>query len=371
LSNTVSGRRRASTPVAEARPRDAHRRERAERIARQESVSAAVPAVTAPAVPAPTVRTAPAPAAPAFRSVPAPAAPPAAAVRAVPVPPTPGAREADLITAPVQVAACTPVHLSRREARSGAGVRVLSVADTRPRDLQRIERRRRAVSARRDVSFAGLSQKVAIAAAASGMVLTVALPTTAAVVPSGAQAAPAPAGQAQAEPVQAAANAEITFDRAALHGKFDPDARLVEIVSASEGGIVAAESRGSLSAPLDGAAMSSPFGTRISPITGIGELHTGQDMSEACGTAVKAAAAGTVTFAGWHAFGGGNRVVVKHANGLETTYNHLSAMDVSVGQVVERGEAIARVGSTGASTGCHLHFEVLVDGENVDPLGWL
>lgn len=289
--------------------------------------------------------------------------------RAVPAPAV--AREIDLITAPVQVAACSPAQLSRREARSGTGARSFSAADTRPRDLQRIERRRRAVSARRDVSFAGLSQKVAIAAAASGMVLTVALPTTAAVVPSEAQTAAAPAGQAQAEPVQAAANAEVTFDRAALHGRFDPDAKLVEIVSASDGGIIAAESRGSLSAPLDGAAMSSPFGTRISPITGMGELHTGQDMSEACGTAVKAAAAGTVTFAGWHAFGGGNRVVVKHANGLETTYNHLSAMDVSVGQVVERGEAIARVGSTGASTGCHLHFEVLVDGENVDPLGWL
>ncbi|SDI05691.1 Peptidase family M23 [Arthrobacter subterraneus] len=299
------------------------------------------------------------------RAVPAPAAPVA---RAVPAPAAPVAREIDLITAPVQVAACSPAPLSRREARSGNGARSFSAADTRPRDLQRIERRRRAVSARRDVSFAGLSQKVAIAAAASGMVLTVALPTTAAVVPSDAQAA---AGQAQAEPVQAAANAEVTFDRAALHGRFDPDAKLVEIVSASDGGIIAAESRGSLSAPLDGAAMSSPFGTRISPITGMGELHTGQDMSEACGTAVKAAAAGTVTFAGWHAFGGGNRVVVKHANGLETTYNHLSAMDVSVGQVVERGEAIARVGSTGASTGCHLHFEVLVDGENVDPLGWL
>lgn len=370
MSNTVSGRRRASTPATEARPRDAHRRERAERIARQESLSAAVPAATAPAVPA-AVRAATPAAVPAFRAVPAPAAPPTPVVRAVPAPANPVAREVGLITAPVPVAACTPVQLSRREARSGAGTRAFSAADTRPRDLQRIERRRRAVSARRDVSFAGLSQKVAIAAAASGMVLTVALPTTAAVVPSEAQAVTVPGGQAQAEPVQAAANAEVTFDRAALHGKFDPDAKLVEIVSASDSGIIAAESRGSLSAPLDGAVMSSPFGTRISPITGIGELHTGQDMSEACGTAVKAAAAGTVTFAGWHAFGGGNRVVVKHANGLETTYNHLSAMDVSVGQVVERGEAIARVGSTGASTGCHLHFEVLVDGENVDPLGWL
>lgn len=369
MSNTVSGRRRASTPGTEARPRDAHRRERAERIARQESLAAAAPAVAAPAVPARAVRAAPPAAALAFRAVPAPAAPPASVARAVPAPAV--AREIDLITAPVQVAACSPAQLSRREARSGTGARSFSAADTRPRDLQRIERRRRAVSARRDVSFAGLSQKVAIAAAASGMVLTVALPTTAAVVPSEAQTAAAPAGQAQAEPVQAAANAEVTFDRAALHGRFDPDAKLVEIVSASDGGIIAAESRGSLSAPLDGAAMSSPFGTRISPITGMGELHTGQDMSEACGTAVKAAAAGTVTFAGWHAFGGGNRVVVQHANGLETTYNHLSAMDVSVGQVVERGEAIARVGSTGASTGCHLHFEVLVDGENVDPLGWL
>lgn len=203
------------------------------------------------------------------------------------------------------------------------------------------------------------------------MVLTVALPTTAAVAPSEVQAVAAQAGQDEPQPIQAAADAEVSFDRAALLSTFDPDAKLAHIVSASEGDIVTAESRGSLAAPLDRAVLSSPFGTRISPITGAGELHTGQDMSEACGTTVKAAAAGTVTFAGWHAYGGGNRVVVKHANGLETTYNHLSATDVVVGQTVDRGEAIARVGSTGASTGCHLHFEVLVDGKNVDPLGWL
>lgn len=172
-------------------------------------------------------------------------------------------------------------------------------------------------------------------------------------------------------PVQASADAQVTFDRAALHGKFDPDAKLAEIVAASESDIITAESKGSLDAPLDHVVMTSPFGNRISPITGIGELHTGQDMSEACGTSVKAAAAGTVTFAGWHAYGGGNRVVIEHGNGLETTYNHLSAMNVAVGDVVERGTSIALVGSTGASTGCHLHFEVMIDGENVDPLGWL
>ena len=323
MSNTASGRRCAGTPVAEARPRDAHRRERAERIASQAAAYVAAPT-------------------------------------------TPAGMESEAPHTPALACAATP--LSRRDARNGA---VASTLAMRPRDAQRTERRRRAVTARRDVSFAGLSQKVAIAAAASGMVLTVALPTTAAVVPSETQTVATPAAQEELQPVQAAAGADVSFDRAALHGKFDPDAKLAEIVSASGGDIVTAESKGSLSAPLDSVVMTSPFGTRVSPITGAGELHTGQDMSEACGTAVKAAAAGTVTFAGWHAYGGGNRVVVKHANGLETTYNHLSAMDVAVGQVVERGEAIARVGSTGASTGCHLHFEVLVDGKNVDPLGWL
>lgn len=332
MSNTASGRRRADTPVAEVRPRDAHRRERAERMARQAALSASAPA---------------APSAADFTASFAPVS----ACRSAPA----------LDPAPV---------LSRREARNSAAP-AAPASGIRPRDGQRTERRRRAVTARRDVSLAGLSQKVAIAAAASGMVLTVALPTTAAVVPSEAHTIAAPPEQEVPQPVQAAAGADVSFDRAGLQSKFDPDAKLAGIVSASGGDIVTSESRGSLSAPLETMVMSSPFGTRVSPITGAGELHTGQDMSEACGTAVKAAAAGTVTFAGWHAYGGGNRVVVRHTNGLETTYNHLSTMDVTVGQVVERGQAIARVGSTGASTGCHLHFEVLVDGKNVDPLGWL
>jgi murein DD-endopeptidase MepM/ murein hydrolase activator NlpD len=64
-------------------------------------------------------------------------------------------------------------------------------------------------------------------------------------------------------------------------------------------------------------------------------------------------------------------VVVDHGNGLETTYNHLSSIAVAVGQKVDRGAAIALSGTTGASTGCHLHFEVMVNGQVVDPTGWL
>lgn len=320
MSNTASGRRRASTPVAEARPRDVHRRERAARAAAQAASGAA------------------------DRPVPIADSAPAAQALSVAEPSLPAP------VVPVQAAAPS--------------------APLRPRDAERRERRRRAASVRRDRSLVGISQKVAIAAAASGMVLTVALPTTAAVAPAEVQQA-APAQQETAKPVQAADGAEVSFERAALSGRFDPDAKLAEIVAASGSGIVAAESQGSLSAPLDKVVMTSPFGHRVSPITGAGELHTGQDMGEACGVAVKAAASGTVTFAGWHPYGGGNRVVVEHGNGLETTYNHLSTTEVSVGQAVERGEPIARVGSTGASTGCHLHFEVMIDGKSVDPLGWL
>jgi murein DD-endopeptidase MepM/ murein hydrolase activator NlpD len=127
-----------------------------------------------------------------------------------------------------------------------------------------------------------------------------------------------------------------------------------------------------LSEPLKVLNSSSAFGLRVSPITGaVGEFHRGQDYSAACGTEVFAAAGGTVTYTEWHPWGGGNRVEVDHGNGLVTTYNHLSASKVKVGQKVERGELIALVGTTGSSTGCHLHFEVEVNDNVVDPLPWL
>jgi murein DD-endopeptidase MepM/ murein hydrolase activator NlpD len=124
--------------------------------------------------------------------------------------------------------------------------------------------------------------------------------------------------------------------------------------------------------PLPELTLTSRFGYRVNPLTGApNELHTGQDFGASCGTAVAATAEGTVSFAGWDGGGGGNRLVIDHGAGIQTTYNHLSAITVKEGQRIERGEVAARVGTTGSSTGCHLHFEVLLRGVPVDPAPWL
>jgi murein DD-endopeptidase MepM/ murein hydrolase activator NlpD len=101
-----------------------------------------------------------------------------------------------------------------------------------------------------------------------------------------------------------------------------------------------------------------------------GRMHEGIDISAASGTPIWAAAAGTVIYAGW--LGGyGNLVVVDHGNGLSTAYAHASSILVGVGQSVAQGETISLVGSTGNSSGPHLHFEVRVNGSAVDPLLYL
>ncbi len=99
-------------------------------------------------------------------------------------------------------------------------------------------------------------------------------------------------------------------------------------------------------------------------------MHEGIDIAASTGAPIWAAAAGTVIHAGW--LGGyGNLVVLDHGNGLATAYAHCSAILVGVGQTVAQGETIALVGSTGHSTGPHLHFEVRVNGVAVDPLLYL
>ncbi|HET7139991.1 MAG TPA: peptidoglycan DD-metalloendopeptidase family protein [Arthrobacter sp.] len=247
----------------------------------------------------------------------------------------------------------------------------------RPRDPQREARRRRRGPFRQITDFAaasGIGQKAGIALAATGLVLTVTVPVTGPVMatPESGQAASAVSATAQPE-ISAAAGAQIDFSRSSVVTQGDPDGKLKQLLSAqSVGSVTRAASAGTLGAPLAQLVTASPFGFRVSPITGgTGDFHRGQDFVAQCGTSVLAAASGKVTFAGWHQFGGGNRVVIDHGNGLETTYNHLSSFNVKVGQTVSRGDVVALSGTTGASTGCHLHFEVQVNGEVVDPMGWL
>ena len=128
---------------------------------------------------------------------------------------------------------------------------------------------------------------------------------------------------------------------------------------------------GFLMSPLEAPAESSPFGLRTSPLTGSPhEFHWGQDYAAACGTRVYSADAGVVRAVGWHPWGGGNRVEIDHGNGLITTYNHLEAIAVKKGDSVRVNEVIARVGTTGSSTGCHLHFETILNGSHSDPHHW-
>ncbi|WP_259460355.1 M23 family metallopeptidase [Pseudarthrobacter phenanthrenivorans] len=129
---------------------------------------------------------------------------------------------------------------------------------------------------------------------------------------------------------------------------------------------------GHLMAPLGLLNPSSPYGFRISPLSGeAGDFHLGQDYAAPCGTEVYAADSGVVRAAGWHPWGGGNRVEIDHGNGLITTYNHLETIGVSSGDTVYAGQAIARVGSSGWSTGCHLHFETILDGRHASPANWV
>jgi len=117
--------------------------------------------------------------------------------------------------------------------------------------------------------------------------------------------------------------------------------------------------------------ITSGFGYRTDPITGATAFHSGLDFGAPCGTPIKAAGTGVILSAGFNSGGYGNMTLINHGNGLSTLYGHQSSIIVSTGQSVTQGQVIGYVGSTGKSTGCHLHFEVRVGGNPVDPSGYL
>ncbi len=128
---------------------------------------------------------------------------------------------------------------------------------------------------------------------------------------------------------------------------------------------------GSLGWPVPGySTVSSGFVTRTSPITGKTESHSGLDIPAPYGTAIVAAEAGKVTYSGWMN-GYGYTIMINHGNGLTTLYGHNSSLVVKVGQVVSRGQTVAKCGSTGWSTGNHCHFSVLKNGAYVNPRNYL
>jgi murein DD-endopeptidase MepM/ murein hydrolase activator NlpD len=132
-------------------------------------------------------------------------------------------------------------------------------------------------------------------------------------------------------------------------------------------------SSGYLSYPVNGP-ITSPFGYRIHPIYGYYSLHNGVDFGASCGTPIHAAAPGRV-ISQYYASAWGNRLIIDHGwqrgVGLATIYNHATHYVVGVGQRVSRGQLIGYVGTTGWSTGCHLHFTVMANGVAVDPMNWL
>ena len=116
--------------------------------------------------------------------------------------------------------------------------------------------------------------------------------------------------------------------------------------------------------------LSSSFGVRSDPFGRGPAMHSGLDFRSSHGDPVRATAAGKVETAGWNG-GYGKMVEIDHGNGISTRYGHMSEIEVKVGQTVRIGQTIGRVGSTGRSTGPHLHYETRIDGDAVDPQKFL
>jgi murein DD-endopeptidase MepM/ murein hydrolase activator NlpD len=146
----------------------------------------------------------------------------------------------------------------------------------------------------------------------------------------------------------------------------------LDTVGVSTGGIASPQSAVSVPsiAPVQGFRLTSAYGMREHPVLGGERMHKGLDLAVAAGTPVLAPADGVVEKASWFS-SYGNFIEIAHGGNMETRYGHLSGYNVVEGQQVHKGDVIGYVGSTGRSTGPHLHYEVRVDGEAVDPTPYM
>jgi murein DD-endopeptidase MepM/ murein hydrolase activator NlpD len=170
---------------------------------------------------------------------------------------------------------------------------------------------------------------------------------------------------AQLEVVEAATEeqiAELEAESAALEERLREAARQARFQAGAPGA-------GELVWPTSGR-ITSPYGERVHPIYGTRRMHTGIDISGGFGQPIVAAADGLVLAAYCTSGGYGCRVVIDHGGSLATLYAHMTSFSVGEGTIVTQGQTIGSVGSTGASTGPHLHFEVRVDGVPQDPMRW-
>jgi murein DD-endopeptidase MepM/ murein hydrolase activator NlpD len=165
-------------------------------------------------------------------------------------------------------------------------------------------------------------------------------------------------------------------DARVLAARLDVDPTLARQVQHAARDLMAVHALGDaaaalpLATPVDDPVRSSPFGTRTDPFTHVSAFHPGQDFSGHYGEPIHVTAPGVVSFVGQRS-GYGNCVEVDHGHGFKTRYGHLEAFTLGVGQAVKTGDVIGRMGSTGRSTGVHLHYEVWASGRLLNPAPFL
>ena len=175
------------------------------------------------------------------------------------------------------------------------------------------------------------------------------------------------AGAAAVAAATAALGSGVTLLAQVADPHFGPDAITATLAASQAGEGDPVTVFGAFRLPVPGAPLGSPYGTRVDPITGSIGYHPGIDFEAPAGAQVHAAAGGTVVIAG-DCGGYGNCVVIDHGHSLATVSAHLRQTLVTVGQPVTDGEVVGLVGSTGRSTGPHLHFEVRLHGVPIDPI---